>query len=75
MMHQHLFLTSHHQDSWNLSSVFAPKFYVARTLEELFYIFLSTFLQKYMVRFFFCKIIHLLPWGTAAGTYPRAPRR
>jgi hypothetical protein len=40
-----------------------------------FYIFLSSFLQKYMVRKKICKIIHLAPWGTAAGTYRRAPLR
>jgi hypothetical protein len=38
------------------------------------YIFLSI-LQKYMVRNFFCKTIHLALWGTATGTYRRAPLR
>jgi hypothetical protein len=33
-----------------------------------FYIFSTSILQKYMVRKKICKIIHLAPWGMAAGT-------
>jgi hypothetical protein len=37
--------------------------------------FFTSILQKYMTRKKNCKTIHLAPWGTAAGTYRRAPRR
>jgi hypothetical protein len=37
--------------------------------------FFTSILQIYMVCKKVCKTIHLAPWGTAAGTYRRAPWR
>jgi hypothetical protein len=41
----------------------------------LFFLHFPLFFKKYMVCENICKTVHLSQWGTAAGTYRRAPRR
>jgi hypothetical protein len=46
----------------------APRFF------SFLYFFSLNFVKIYGLNFF-CRTIHLAPWGTALGTYHRAPRR